>query len=187
MPEPCWTLPSLSWQGNHSAFQVSVSVSVKGIPLCCSKPSGGFSLYFGWNLRSSQGHLGSAWSRSTPCPRCSRDASFCSVAQTRLLPLKTCAWLRRHLGHLSCIPYPCMSHRLGSETRFLLFTRLRFYLSQVVIIYLIACLLHSFLQPKMCGASAPCQAGTILRALENLLVIAGKLLVFMELSLWRET
>ena len=95
--------------------------------------------------------------------------------------------LRRHLGHLSCIPYPCMSHRLGSETRFLLFTRLRFYLSQVVIIYLIACLLHSFLQPKMCGAFAPCQAGTILRALENLLVIAGKLLVFMELSLWRET
>ena len=68
--------------------------------------------------------------------------------------------LLRHLGQLSCIPFPCMSHRLGSKTRFLLSSRLGFsscpseYLSQVGLIYSIVCLLDIFLQPKMCGASA---------------------------------
>lgn len=145
MPEPCWTLPSLSWQGNHPAFRVSVSVSAKWHSTLLLQTFWGLFSYFGWNLRSSQGHLSSAWSRSTPCPRCSRDASFCSVAQTRLLPLKTCAWLRRHLGHLSCIPFPCMSHCLGSETRFLLFTRLKILL--VTSYYIFNCIFTPFFPP----------------------------------------
>ena len=36
----------------------------------------GLSLYYGWKLGPSQGHLGSTWSGSTPCPLCPRCASF---------------------------------------------------------------------------------------------------------------
>ena len=135
MPEPCWTLPSLSWQGNHSAFQVSVSVSVKRHSTLLFQTFWGiFSTLGGisgpprviWVLPGLHPHLALAALEMLAFALWLRQDSFHS---------RPMHGLRRHLGHLSCIPYPCMSHRLGSETRFLLFTRLRFYLSQVVIIY----------------------------------------------------
>ena len=101
------------------------------------------------------------WSRYTPCPLCPRPASFCSVLQGNSFHSRPVHGLFRHLEHLSCIPFPRLSCHLGTKTRFCLFSLLRFYsppseyLSQVIIIYSIACLLHLFLQPKMSWASAP--------------------------------
>ena len=163
MPEPCWTLPCTKPQGNHPIFQVSVSVSVK----CCSKPSGGFSLLFRWSLRPSQGHLGSPWIRSTSCPRCPRDANFCSVPQATSFHSRPVHGLLRHLGHLSCIfsMYVCsfrawnkvplpFSHKILLSPFWIIF--------KIVIIYSIVGFIHLFFHSKMCGVSALCQAAAIL-------------------------
>ena len=166
-----------------------MSVSVNGIPLCCSKPSGDFSLHFRWNLRPSQGHLGSTWFASTPCPFCPRPTSFCSELQTNSFHSRPVHGLLRHLGHPSSIPFSCLSHRLGSKTRFLFFSLIRVYsqpsqcLLWVVFKYSILCLLHLVLQPKTCGAASPYRQAPFW-AQEKVLVTAGKVLVLMELSLW---
>ena len=168
-----------------------MSISIKWHSTLLLQTLWGLFSPLGCNLRPSQGHLGSTWSGSTPCPLCPRPASFCSEPQTSSFHSRPVYGLLRHLGHLSCIAFPCLSLHLGSKTSFLFFSLIRLYscpsqyFSQVVIKYSIICLLHLLLQPKMCGAAAPHRQAPSW-AQEKVLVTAGKVLVLMELSLWRK-
>ena len=194
MPEPCWTLCSLESQGNHPAFLVSMSISVKWHSTLLLRTLQGLSLHFGWNLRPSQSHLGSTWSGSTPFPLCPRHTSFCSEPPQTPSPQDLCT------GCSVSIPFPCLSPFLHPISMFVSSFRVWNKVPPLLslkspLLLLNTChklslyfhsyvhFIYSFSQNVLSICFMPQPP---FWTLQNVLVTEGKELVLMELSLWRE-